>query len=236
MKTIILLILSAFTAFAATTYPVLTDNPARTFSGGGTNLVLLNTSQTWTGTPTFPAAFYRSNGITTRTLFSTNSIYIPTITNSTAYPTNAGDFTNITALVTIPMPALVGTNSTVNLFIRYWPTNAVANSTGTALYAGDNMQYVWSQNNSGNANGISLAGGALFKNSRAMTNQVRLVAGAGGPSITTWNTFTTTPGHFLADTSTNGWLLKIGLFSASAATTITNMWVEEIYATETITQ
>jgi hypothetical protein len=54
MKTILLLILSAFTAFAATTYPVLTDNANRTFSGGGTNLALLNaTNQVFTGTNTF---------------------------------------------------------------------------------------------------------------------------------------------------------------------------------------
>ncbi len=54
MKTTLLLILSAFTAFAATTYPVLTDNAKRTFSGGGTNLALLNaTNQVFTGTNTF---------------------------------------------------------------------------------------------------------------------------------------------------------------------------------------
>lgn len=49
MKTLILLILSAFTAFAATTYPVLTDNANRTFSGGATNLALLNQSQKLAG-------------------------------------------------------------------------------------------------------------------------------------------------------------------------------------------
>lgn len=203
--------------------------------GGSTNVAQLNQSQTWTGTPTFPAAFYRSNGITYRTLFTTNSIFIPTVTNSTSYPTNAGDYTNITALLEIPMPALLGTNSTVTITIRYWPTNAVANSTGTALYMGDEMQYVWSQNNSGNANGISQAS-ASFKNSRSMTNQVRLTFGAGGPGVAAWNTFSTTPGHFLADTSTNGWLLKLGLFSASHLTTITNMWVEDFIAFETITR
>ena len=53
MKTIILLILSAFTAFAATTYPVLTDNANRTFSGGATNLALLNGTNVFTGTNTF---------------------------------------------------------------------------------------------------------------------------------------------------------------------------------------
>ena len=49
MKTILLLILSAFTASAATTYPVMTDNANRTFSGGATNLALLNGTNTLTG-------------------------------------------------------------------------------------------------------------------------------------------------------------------------------------------
>jgi hypothetical protein len=64
MKTIILLILSAFTAFAATTYPVLTDNANRTFSGGGTNLALLNGTNVFTGTNTFPYLIGNGGGLT----------------------------------------------------------------------------------------------------------------------------------------------------------------------------
>ena len=55
MKTILLLILSAFTAFAATTYPVLTDNANRTFSGGATNLPLLNATNRFTGPLQLPS-------------------------------------------------------------------------------------------------------------------------------------------------------------------------------------
>ena len=52
MKTILLLILSAFTASAATLYPVMSDNTNRTITGGTTNLVLLNGTNTFTGTNT----------------------------------------------------------------------------------------------------------------------------------------------------------------------------------------
>jgi hypothetical protein len=55
MKTIILLILSAFTAFAATLYPVMTDNANRTFAGGGTNLALLNATNRFTGPLQLPS-------------------------------------------------------------------------------------------------------------------------------------------------------------------------------------
>ena len=55
MKTILLLILSAFTAFAATTYPVLTDNANRTFTGGATNLALLNATNRFTGPLQLPS-------------------------------------------------------------------------------------------------------------------------------------------------------------------------------------
>ena len=80
MKTIILLILSAFTAFAATTYPVLTDNPLRTFSGGGTNLALLN------GTNVFTAATNTFNTLTATNLLiqSTNPVFTMSDTDGTA--------------------------------------------------------------------------------------------------------------------------------------------------------
>ena len=161
-----------------------------------------------------------SNSVTYRTLFTTNSIYIAAVTNSTSYPTNNGDYSNITAFLTLSLPALKGTNSEVLLLYKYWPTNAEPNSTGVAVYLGSATNFIWAQNNSGNANGISStgAGTSMFKNSRSMTNQVRMTAGNGSPALTTWNTFSTSPGYNLADTSAT-WTLRIGLFSASSATT-----------------
>lgn len=55
MKTILILILSAFTASAATLYPVMTDNTNRTITGGTTNLALLNTANTYTAGQTVTA-------------------------------------------------------------------------------------------------------------------------------------------------------------------------------------
>ena len=53
MKTILLLILSAFTASAATLYPVMSDNTNRTITGGTTNLATLNGTNTFTGPNSF---------------------------------------------------------------------------------------------------------------------------------------------------------------------------------------
>ena len=238
MKTIILLILSAFTAFAATTYPVLTDNPLRTFSGGGTNLALLNGTNVFTGTNTFSAAkFFPANGITYRTLFTTNSIFIPLVTNSTSSPTNDADYRNITALLNLSLPPLCGTNSEVLLIFKWWPTVANPNASGLAAYLGSATNFIWAQNNfATTTNGIATsgAGTSIFKNSRYMTNQVRTTAGSGSPALATWNTFTTNPGYNLTDTSTN-WPFRLGVFSANSATATTNMWFEEITIVEKVT-
>lgn len=53
MKNLIAILLTCLPLCAATMYPVLTDNSTRTFSGGGTNLALLNTARTFTAAQTF---------------------------------------------------------------------------------------------------------------------------------------------------------------------------------------
>jgi hypothetical protein len=130
---------------------VLTDNANRTFSGGGTNLALLNTSQTWTGTPTFPVAFYRSNGIAWRLLYSspTNINIASAAVAAVGSVTNQGDFVNTTSIATVAVPPLLGTNSYVlaSFFIE---TPAQTTSCGLAVYAGPSTNYVGSV-----ANGIS---------------------------------------------------------------------------------
>lgn len=206
--------------------------------GGSTNVALLSGTNVFTGTNTFPAAkFFPANAITYRTLFTTNSIFVPSITNSTSYPTNDGDYQNITALLNLTLPPLCGTNSEVLLILKFWPTNAEPNASGFASYVGNATSYVHSVNNfaSGPTGiGTTGAGTSLFKNSRYMTNQMRMTAGAGGPALTTWNTFTTSPGYNLADTSTN-WEYRLGVFSANSATATTNMWFEEITIIEKVT-
>lgn len=125
MKTIILLILSAFTALAATTYPVLTDNPLRTFSGGGTNLALLNQSQTFTQTNTF----------STNTVLGTNRVgdflgeggrwrrlYLLPSTNWN--PTASSAETNL--LFSFTLPPLMSAYSEVKWRTLAWRTNATS--------------------------------------------------------------------------------------------------------------
>jgi hypothetical protein len=225
MKTIILLILSAFTAFAATTYPVLTDNPLRTFSGGGTNLALLNTNQTWTGTPTFPAGFYPANGITFRTLYSapTNLFFGTISTNATtATITNAGNFANCTSLLQVTLPPLLGSNSMV--FVSYGAETTNANAANCILtaYAGSGTNFIGdvatairttaagSTYSSQNGPGVW-----LFANQASFTNQIgnRAAFTTKAPAE---HLFGRTA---LTDTSTN-WTLYLGLSTTSSHTNL----------------
>lgn len=192
MKTILLLILSAFTAFAATTYPVLTDNPLRTFSGGGTNLALLNTNQTWTGTPTFPAGVFSANNIGMRLLWSSpTNIYLSSL-STTANPTNTGDFAAITYVCKATIPALLGSNSSIIVTGTASKTNANATAADLYLYAGSATNYV--------ATGASLFSAAaglqtlssafpIFLNANSFTLQLHGAAwsGTANSSVTPTN-------------------------------------------------
>jgi hypothetical protein len=146
MKTIILLILSAFTAFAATTYPVLTDNPVRTFSGGGTNLALLNgTNQVFTGTNTFPeAGFFPANNIGMRLLWSspTNIFLSQLATNAAA--TNNGDFSATTYIASGTIPPLLGANSTIVMYAIVLRTNGAGNlaAGNGSFFIGPNTNFI----------------------------------------------------------------------------------------------
>jgi len=181
MKTIILLILSALTAFAATTYPVLTDNPLRTFSGGGTNLALLNgTNQVFTGTNTF----------NTNTVLGTNRVgdflgdgarwrrlHLQTYTNWT--PTASTAETN--ALYSVTLPALMSPNSRVSLTAMVWKTNVSfqawtlevrANSTNGPTVNGVSLI---GANNYANPGANATGGGfpyVLFSNCGSYTRQI----------------------------------------------------------------
>lgn len=127
MKTIILLILSALTAFAATTYPVLTDNPLRTFSGGGTNLALLNgTNQVFTGTNTFNTntvlgtnrvGDFLGEGARWVRLFRTNQVAV----------TIEGAVTNL--FCSVPVPQVLSSNAQFYFTFGAWkPSAGTANT------------------------------------------------------------------------------------------------------------
>lgn len=111
MKAIILLIaLCLFApAQAATLYPVLTDSPSRTFSGGATNLALLSGTNVFTGT----------NTLNTNTIIGTNQVAnlfsyggrsrILWQTNNAIFTLIAGQ-TNAMSAITVP---LLSSNSVV---------------------------------------------------------------------------------------------------------------------------
>lgn len=143
MKTILSLFLTSLSASAATMYPVLTDNSARTFTGGGTNLALLSGTNTFTGTNTFSAAsFYKANSLGFRLLYAApTNIYISSL-STTADPTNNGDFANITALLQVTLPALLSTNSIVMATCQIERTNANVTAADWYFYAGSNTNYV----------------------------------------------------------------------------------------------
>lgn len=206
--------------------------------GSSTNYPLLSGTNVFSGTNTFAATrFMIPNQILYRTLFTTNSIFVASITNSTSSPTNDADYRKITSFLNLTLPPLCGTNSEVLFIIKFWPTNSEPNATGLALYLGDATNFVYAANNFASAPtaiATTGAGTSIFKNSRSMTNQFRMTAGAGSPPLTTWNTFTTSPGYNLANTSTN-WSLRVGLFSANSANSTTNMWFEEVTIVEKVT-
>jgi len=210
MKTIILLILSAFTAFAATTYPVLTDNANRTFSGGATNLALLNTNQTWTGTPTFPAGVFPANNISRRILWSTNGLFFNSlIVNAAADRTNSGDYSTITQGFKVTVPALLSSNSIVTVYYHAQPTNLNAGVATMWVYAGDNTNYINSTvaQQAGNYAPTILAF-TLLKNYGSWTNQAQL-------NVTDGARYNYVP-NFKVDTSVP-WQFYMGFTTANAA-------------------
>lgn len=197
---------------------------AQTYLGipSSTNTALLNQSQTWTGTPTFPASFFISNGIREHRLFYTN-VFVANVvyaTNATypATPTNAGDSVHVTVFVDADMPALQSSNSSVYFNLGWSVTNANAERSGALIYCGTNTNCVFfSQSYTGNGTTVpflwndSAQRRLLFSNFGSWTNQIVFLHTA--PTFRTNLT-----GFFLVDTSTN-WNLK---FALNAFTTTPN--------------
>lgn len=220
MKTILLILSLTLSASAATLYPVLTDNAVRTFSGGGTNLALLNTNQTYTGTPTFPAAVFSANGVRYRTLFVTNvfveSVIYATNAATAGSPTNAGENVHATTFIDINLPRLLSTNSSLYFNLGFIRTNAQVDRTGIAVYCGTNTNCVfWSQSFVGNGTTVpqlfndAVSARLLFSNFGSFTNQLP-------PNQTSPTYVTNLSGFHLADTSTNFNLKVAGAAFSSA--------------------
>jgi hypothetical protein len=188
MKTILLLILSAFTAFAATTYPVLTDNPNRTFTGGATNLALLNaTNQVFTGTNTFQAAkFFPANNIGMRLLWSSpTNIYISSVvTNASNSATNNGDYVNTTHFGYGVIPPLLSSNSFLMVYGTVLRSNVNASVGTLHFYIGDNTNWVgYNQNFATTVGQAAFNATSLLHPGGGNTNWVQGVNFASGPII-----------------------------------------------------
>jgi hypothetical protein len=226
MKTILLLILSALTAFAATTYPVLTDNANRTFSGGGTNLALLNGTNVFTGTNTFaPAGFFTANNIGIRKLWSCpTNIYLTSLA-TTANPTNHGDFANITQLAEVEVPALLSSNSAFSMSLTFVRTTAQASASFIYLYVGTNTNYIGSVQIGGTTAGVTMefrpAGVVYWHNVHSFSQQMQ--AGFNSPA------YFNSPSNFV-DTSVP---FKVYL-GAATATGHTNLSVYDITMFESV--
>jgi len=208
MKTLLLLILSAFTAFAATTYPVLTDNPLRTFSGGSTNVALLNGTNVFSGTNSYSSGKLAIGGYplyTYRVLFSTN-IGIINITNTSSINNHivdgGGGFATTTPLIDVRLPA-VGTNAKVGLLRFHQTTNANIGQYTELCYVGDSTNWV-NYNNQGNASAYqpscAIIPTFMFSNYGSSTNQYPF-----GTAV-----FSTIYSSNRVDTSTNNWRFMLG--------------------------
>lgn len=190
-----------------------------------TNVARLDQSQTWTGTPTFPAAVFSANNVTFRTLYSapTNLFFATINTNATsATYTNAGDFQNCTSLLAVSMPPLLGSNSLVFVIFGTETTNANSSTCVLTAYAGSTTNFIGDHLVAfrGTAAGSTYSsfngpGFWLFANQSSFINQIGNRAA-----------FTTKvpPEHLfgqwaICNTSTN-WTLYLGLTTTASHTNL----------------
>jgi hypothetical protein len=176
MKTIITLLLTCVASFAATTYPVLTDNANRQFTGGATNLSLLNANQTFTGTNTFTAAnLFPANNIGVRLLWSSpTNIYISSVAVG-SNKTNNGDFASISYLFRASIPPLMGSNSYIGAILTNPRTNTNSTACTFYLYAGSNTNFVGTSTTPGGATTVGVSymnpGNGWMTSANSWTNQ-----------------------------------------------------------------
>lgn len=228
MKTILLILSLTLSASAATLYPVLTDNAVRTFSGGGTNLALLNTNQTYTGTPTFPAAVFSANQIRARHIFVTNlfaNVVYATNAASAGFPTNQGESVHATVVLDMSVPALQTTNSIFAFTYSLARTNTQTSGTDLICYAGDSTNCVYyfpSVLGNGTSSPLitfSDTTRTVFNNYGSLTNQFLHPVTSTGPFFQTG-----LGGTNLLNTATN-WNFKIAFASRAAGDPNTNLFI-----------
>lgn len=122
MKTILTLLLTCVASFAATTYPVITDNANRQFTGGATNLSLLNGTNVFGGTNRYTGTVIITNAAST---LSGNGAGM---TNLSAGNIASGSLDD--ARLSSNVPLINGTNvfTGTNTFTasKFFPANALS--------------------------------------------------------------------------------------------------------------
>lgn len=145
---------------------------ARTYLGISASIGLGDTN-VWTGTNTFTAAnFYPANNIGVRLLWSSpTNIFIASMVASTAL-TNNGDYSATTPILSVTIPALMGSNSM--LAVAYGASRTNANTTAGLLtyYVGPNTNFFFQSTVFGTTVGSVIAAPApILVNAASYTSQ-----------------------------------------------------------------
>lgn len=218
MKTILLLILSAFTASAATLYPVMSDSPNRTITGGATNLMLLSANNAPTGTNTLNIASLRASGAASVVLLATNLNWLGNVTGSASSPS---PWTDAAQVASFTMPAVPGNNGVMRFTLLRELSNAVTAAVFPVFYGGASDGFLGASAGTGTSAVTNFNFAAIvFANNGSSTNQI---VNAGGSQNASWTTASS-----VLDTSTN-WTLRLGLsHSSGAGTTSTNIGLKTL--------
>lgn len=227
MKNILLLLLTCLPLCAATTtYPLLTDNPQRTFPGGSTNIAGLTNANTFTGANTFPAAsFYRANGMASRFVLVTNCQFNgDAYTNTTASVATNSGFALCNQVATVTMPAAISTNSAY----RIW---GLASKPAATLSGAVFMAYVGSDTNWAGSFCQLTAGTVGYVYEHRTSSALFTLLGTYTNAI--MNAQQGLTGFSSGPTSVDlsvPWTLRIGLYATSSATNVsfTKLVVEEV--------
>jgi len=198
------------------------DGSGLTGVGAGTNGPLLNGTNVFTGTNTFTAEnFYPANNIGVRHLYtqSTNISIASTAVSATPL-TNNGDFSLTSQLLEYDMPALLGSNSLVELHISLYKTTAQPASLSMCVYVGTNTNSIYYQATLANTSaGVAVLGipfSGVFYNFRSFSSQQAYVTSSWpGGLADARNLY---PSNY-TDTSSS-WKMRIGIWSTTANTNI----------------
>ena len=209
MKTILSLLLTCVASFAATTYPVITDNANRQFTGGATNLSLLNGTNVFGGTNRYTGTVIITNAAST---LSGNGAGM---TNLSAGNIASGSLSD--ARLSANVPLLNGTNvfTGTNTFTasKFYPANGIGVRTlwtsTSNFFTGTLNTNTYSQitNAGGNSSGtcvLDLTLPALVGSNSLVTLSYTVWRPAAGTQNTVWCFYAGSNTNFFGFTSQIG--------------------------------